>query len=121
MIERITARLRLAAGDVKITTPFLELGMGSLDAVDIAAALERWLGRQLSPTAIYNYPTIAALACWLALPAASERAEGDSPPRPFTYPPADLDSEQMLAQVRGMTDQDIEGFLAQELAKQQGK
>ena len=34
---------------------------------------------------------------------------------------ADLDSEQLLAEVRGMTDQDLEGFLAQELAKQQGK
>ncbi len=37
LIERITARLRLAPGDVKVTTPFLELGMGSLDAVEIAA------------------------------------------------------------------------------------
>ena len=37
LIERITARLRLAPGDVQVTTPFLELGMGSLDAVEIAA------------------------------------------------------------------------------------
>ena len=78
LIERITARLRLAPGDIRVTTPFLELGMGSLDAVEIAAALERWLGRQLSPTAIYNYPTIAALANWLAIPvAAKDEGEDD--------------------------------------------
>ena len=116
LIERITARLRLAAGDVKVTTPFLELGMGSLDAMEIAAGLERWLGRQLSPTAIYNYPTIAALARWLAVPAPN-RTAGAAPPQ-FSRPPMALDSEQLLAEVRGMTDQDLEGFLAQESAKQ---
>ena len=47
LIERITARLRLAPGDVEVTTPFLEFGMGSLDAVEIAAELERWLGRHV--------------------------------------------------------------------------
>ncbi len=106
---------------MKVTTPFLELGMGSLDAVEIAAALERWLGRQLSPTAIYNYPTIAALARWLATPVSSNGAAGTAPAGSFAHPPTNLNSEQLLAEVRGMTDQDIEGFLAQELAKQQGK
>jgi acyl-CoA synthetase (AMP-forming)/AMP-acid ligase II/acyl carrier protein len=117
LIQRITARLRLAPGDVKVTTPFLELGMGSLDAVEIVAALERWLGRRLSPTAIYNYPTIAALARWLATPAATIGAEIASPTRHFIHPPATLDSEQLLTHVRNMTDQDIAGFLARELAK----
>ncbi len=118
LIERITARLRLAPGDVKVTTPFLELGMGSLDAMDIAAGLERWLGRQLSPTAVYNYPTIAALARWLASPVKDEggRLKGEFVhPSSFRLQP----SEDLLSEVRGMTDQDLEGYLAQELAKQQ--
>ena len=119
LIQRITARIGLAPGDIKVTTPFLELGMGSLNAVEIVAALERWLGRQLSPTAIYNYPTIATLARWLATPVSAERAAGAVPPH-FPRPPVNLDSERLLAEVRGMTDQDIEGFLAGELAKQQG-
>ena len=117
LIERITARLRLGPGDVKVTTPFLELGMGSLDAVEVAASLERWLGRRLSPTAIYNYPTIAALARWLANSAAPNGADRPAPKRHFIHPPAALDSEQLLTHVRSMTDQDIEGFLARELAK----
>ncbi len=120
LIQRITARLRLEPGNVQVTTPFLELGMGSLDAVEIASALERWLGRHLSPTAIYNYPTIAALAHWLSISALPSGATGAARPQ-LTHPPANLDSEQLLAQIRGMTDQDIEGFLAQELAKQQRK
>ena len=119
LIERITARLLLPAGNVQVTTPFLELGMSSLDAVEIAAALERWLGWQLSPTAVYNYPTIAALARWLANPPPADSPACAALPR-FVRPPHTLDPERLLAEVRGMTDQDIEGFLALELAKRQG-
>ena len=94
--------------------------MGSLDAVEIAAALERWLGRQLSPTAIYNYPTIAALARWLANPVSPHGVRAPRRrARPRILPPTWIRSE-LLAEVRSMTDQDIEGFLAQrEMAKQQ--
>jgi acyl-CoA synthetase (AMP-forming)/AMP-acid ligase II/acyl carrier protein len=112
LIQRITARLRLAAGDVKVTTPFTELGMGSLDAVEIAAALERWLGRKLSPTATYNYPTIAALARWLASHDSPSRVQGSAASSPvFLLPPGKLDSEQLLAEVRGMSEQDLEASL----------
>ena len=119
LIQRITARLRLPAGDVKVTTPFLELGMGSLDAVEIAAALERWLGRQLSPIAIYNHPTIATLSRWLATSDSPDEITGAAPSRQFAQPPTGLDSEQLLAEICGMSDQDLQGFLARELAKQQ--
>ncbi len=78
LIERIAARLRLPPAQVRVTTPFIEFGMGSVDAVEIAAELERWLGRRMSPTAIYNYPNIAALAQWLASP----------PPEPLPVVPA---------------------------------
>ncbi len=121
LVQRITARLRLAPGEVKVTTPFLELGMGSLDAVEIAAALEQWLGRHLSPTAIYNYPTIAALAHWLAVPVLPRGVASAAVAGVFTAPTSALSSEELLDEVRGMTDQDIEGFLVQELAEQQSK
>jgi acyl carrier protein len=109
--------LRLAPGDVSVTTPFLELGMSSLDAFEIAAALEGWLGRQLSPTAIYNYPSIAALAQWLAGPLSIEEISFESPKSSFTTP-LELDSDRLLAEVRAMSDREIEGFFARELAKQ---
>jgi len=121
LIQRITARLQLVPGEVRVTTPFLELGMGSLDAMEIASALERWLGRPLSPTAIYNYPTITALASWLAIPVSADEVAGGMPASPSAHPPTELDSEQLLSQVRSMTEKDIEEFLAEELTKQQGK
>ena len=125
LVERITARLRLAPGEVSVTTPFLELGMSSLDALEVASALEGWLGRQLSPTAIYNYPTIAALAQWLASPVQAERGAGSGEPGSVLHTPCSVlpapsfpDSDKLLAEVRAMSDRDIEGFFARELAKQ---
>jgi len=72
LTERISARMRIPRSRVHGATPFVEFGMSSVDALAIAGDLERWLGRPLSPTAIYNYPTISTLARWLAPPSGDE-------------------------------------------------
>ena len=46
--------------------PFAGFGLGSLQAVGLAGDLEDWLGRPLSPTLVYEHPTIEALARHLA-------------------------------------------------------
>ena len=46
--------------------PLAGFGIGSLQAVRLAAELEEWLGRKLAPTLVYDYPTIDALAGFLA-------------------------------------------------------
>lgn len=119
LIERITARLNLQQAAVQVTTPFLELGMGSLDAVEIATSLEQWLGRRLSPTAIYNYPTIAALAQWLASAPRDEDVDVASQPIPWT--PVEVDPERLQTEVQSMTEEEMEAFIALEMAKQEGK
>ena len=45
---------------------FLGCGLGSLATISISGNLERWLGRRLSPTLIYDYPSIESLAHYLA-------------------------------------------------------
>src|SRR5207249_2733002 len=44
----------------------VSFGLGSLQAVGLAGDLQEWLGRPLSPTLVYEYPTIEALAQHLA-------------------------------------------------------
>jgi acyl-CoA synthetase (AMP-forming)/AMP-acid ligase II/acyl carrier protein len=119
LVGQIAARLRLPQADVRVTTPFLEFGMGSLDAVEIAADLERWLGRRLSPTAIYNYPNIAALASWLASPPLDSGTAATSRPAQLTA--VNLDPQRLLQDVRQMTEQEMNDFIAQEMAKQESK
>lgn len=64
----IAARSGLPPAQIRAATPFADFGLGSLDAVQIAAELEQRLDRRLSPLTVYNYPNIAALARWLASP-----------------------------------------------------
>ena len=116
LVQRIAARLGLPPAEVHVTTPFLEFGMGSLDAVEIAAELERWLGRRMSPTAIYNYPNIAALAQWLASPPADGDPSAQSHPARISL--ADSHPERLLDDVRNMTEEDIKAFILQEMSKQ---
>ena len=116
MIERIAAKLHLSTNQIHVTTPFLEFGMGSVDAVEIAAELEQWLGRRMSPTAIYNHPNIASLAQWLANPPPDY--EPTARPRRTRMHAAHLDTERLLHDVRGMTDEEMRAFISQEMAKQ---
>ena len=112
MTERVAMRMRLAPAQVQVTTPFLEFGMSSLDAVEIAAELERWLRRPLAPTAIYNYPTISALARWLAgSPAdAPSTAEG----RAVLWTLEELESDRIRDEVREMTEDEMKAFICKE-------
>jgi acyl-CoA synthetase (AMP-forming)/AMP-acid ligase II/acyl carrier protein len=115
LVERIAARLRLPPAQVHITTPFLEFGIGSVDAVEIAAELERWLERRISPTAIYNHPNIAALARWLAGPAPAFASSDRSQPALST---TGMDDERLLDNVGRMTEEEMQAFIGEEMAKQ---
>jgi acyl carrier protein len=114
LTRRLATRLRLKPAQVQATTPFIEFGMSSLDAVEIAAELARWLGRPLSPTAIYNYPTVAALARWLARSAADSPSPHtkQSPPRL----PDKVDPDRMRQEVQQMTNEEMEAFISKEMA-----
>ncbi len=46
--------------------PLASFGLGSLQAVALAGELQDWLGRTLSPTLVYEHPTIEALALVLS-------------------------------------------------------
>ncbi|MDR3637904.1 MAG: AMP-binding protein, partial [Isosphaeraceae bacterium] len=66
LAARIGGPLGLSVDQVDVRKPFAGFGLGSLQAVGLAADLEQWLGRPLSPTLAYEYPTIEALARHLA-------------------------------------------------------
>jgi amino acid adenylation domain-containing protein len=59
---KIAEPLGVAASSIDVREPFVRFGLGSLQAVRLAADLEAWLKRPLSPTLIYDHPTIDALA-----------------------------------------------------------
>ena len=58
LITRIAKTLRIASEDVSSHSVFSELGMSSLQAIELAAELENWSGREIPATIVYEYPTI---------------------------------------------------------------
>ena len=53
--------LEMEPSKVDVTIPFNRYGLDSSAAVGMTGDLEEWLGYELDPTLIYDYPTIEAL------------------------------------------------------------
>lgn len=61
LIQRIATHLRTAPASIDLDRPFVEFGLGSVESVEMSAALEAWLGRPLPPTLLWDYPNIRLL------------------------------------------------------------
>ena len=59
---RLAHHLQVVPAEVDPHCPFSSYGLDSAAAVSLSGELEEWLQQQLSPTLIYDYPTIAQLA-----------------------------------------------------------
>jgi natural product biosynthesis luciferase-like monooxygenase protein len=80
LVMRIAERAHMDAHAVDLHAPFVQFGLNSLEAVGLSGELEQWLEQTLSPTLIYDYPSIDALARYLA-----GRREGFyAPPLPWS-------------------------------------
>ena len=78
-LRTILAReLRMPEAELELDRPFAELGLNSVMAMSIRREAEQLVGIELSATMLWNHPTIASLAGYLAkklLP--QEDSEGD--------------------------------------------
>ena len=67
LIERLHAYLGDAGvGEIDPHLPFSYYGLDSLDAVALATELETWLGEPVAPDVAWDYPTVHAVAAYLA-------------------------------------------------------
>jgi myxalamid-type polyketide synthase MxaE and MxaD len=77
LAARLATLLRTTPEGVGWDTSFLELGLSSLQAVELSDDLQRWAAVPLPPTLAYDYPTIADVAGFVARAAtASARDAG---------------------------------------------
>ena len=66
LVRAIARSLRVDAREIDPQRPLVELGMDSVAAVELSGDLEDWLGKTISPTVVWDYPTISLLAAYLA-------------------------------------------------------
>jgi acyl-CoA synthetase (AMP-forming)/AMP-acid ligase II/acyl carrier protein len=64
--QKISSSLSISPLEVDVSQPFSSLGLDSLRTLTFLGEIEIWLGRKLSPTLFWNYPTISDLAAHLA-------------------------------------------------------
>ena len=78
--SRLSGLLNLPLDEVDVRKPIAHYGFDSIRLVGLARDLESWLGRSLSPTLVWNYPTIEVLARHLAqeTPAEIEHVQVES-------------------------------------------
>ncbi|MDZ8188305.1 MAG: acyl carrier protein [Nostoc sp. ChiSLP02] len=58
--------LEVTPEEVDVTIPFDRYGLDSLAAVSLTGDLQDWLGIDVDPTLIYDYPTIEGLVKYLS-------------------------------------------------------
>jgi PfaD family protein len=66
LVIHLAERLELSPDNIDIREPFSSYNLDSAQVLVLAAKLEEWLEYRLSPTLLWNYPTIEALAQRLA-------------------------------------------------------
>lgn len=66
LISNISTVVEVDPQTIDIHKPLEYYGMDSMQAMHLSGDLEDWLGRQLSPTVVWDYPTIELLARHLA-------------------------------------------------------
>jgi acyl carrier protein len=66
LVSYLAESLEIEKDKVEVAIPFDRYGLDSSAAVGLTGDLQDWLGYELEPTLLYDYPTIEALAQHLA-------------------------------------------------------
>ncbi|MDQ0505111.1 AMP-binding protein [Xanthobacter agilis] len=95
--EWLAQRLELPVSEVAAQRGLSELGLTSIDAVELAAALGAHCGRELPQTFAFDYPTIGAIVAHLCGPPAEPAAVA----RKVAGPRQGGDLEELLSMIEG--------------------
>lgn len=66
LITYLSDLLEVDSEEVDVTIPFDRYGLDSSAAIGLTGDLEEWLGREIDPTLLYDYPTVEALVEYLS-------------------------------------------------------
>jgi acyl carrier protein len=66
LVGHLSGKLDMAPEQVDPAMTFAEQGVDSMMAIVMSGDLAEWSGRNIDPTVLYEYPTIAALAKYVS-------------------------------------------------------
>src|SRR5688572_11779749 len=79
LVSQLSEVLYVEAEEIDVREPFAYYGLSSSHAAIISGDIQNWLGVNLSPTALYEHPTIEDLSRFLSGEETTLRAETSSP------------------------------------------
>lgn len=62
LITNIASVVNMEPASIDVQQTFDNYGLDSLQAVSLSGDLEIWLNREISPTVVWDYPTVEQLA-----------------------------------------------------------
>lgn len=83
LITHIASMLEMDTSAIDPRQPFTFYGLGSVQAVSLTGDLEVFLNRKLAPTLAWDYPTIEALASYLANDSQPAKSISPASPQPI--------------------------------------
>jgi len=89
LVANISTRTSVARAQIDLREPFAAYGLDSMAVVSLSGQLEAALGRKLSPTLAYDFPTVESLARHLA---------GEISPVGGVLPTGSVSSSERLAE-----------------------
>ena len=108
-MEWISQQASQVVAGVTAETPFAEIGLDSITAVELSHELERWFQVEITPVIAWNYPTPASMATFLARQSLGMSESDDN----------ELVEEDeftaLLDEIEAMDDGEAEAQLRQEL------
>ena len=78
LISRLAEALGMPADEVDVRVPFADHGLDSRTAVKLSGDLEQWLGLELPPTLVWDYPMINRMVSFLEAESAAKFASPDA-------------------------------------------
>lgn len=66
IVDKLAARLHMAPSEIHLDEPLVAMGVDSMQFVVIVGELEEWLGCRFADNPLIDYPSINALAGFLA-------------------------------------------------------
>jgi acyl carrier protein len=106
LIDWIANELEMPAAEIDTAHSLLDYSMSSVTATILVGDLEDWLDLRLSPTLVWDYPSIDAMTDHLLAQAA------DAAPAAAQAAPL-KDAGQLLEDLDGLSDEEVDALLKQ--------
>lgn len=121
LVDQVAEIIAVDRGQIDTTVPFSNYGLSSKDAISLSGDLEDWLNKRLSPTLVYEYPSIDLLSAYLVKDGASDADVADErsldASTSIQTPNGQKDNQSIIQELEEISDEEAELLLIEKLNK----